>query len=210
MDERSTKQCEPSEYDAAERTNALKLHGHPYVPQLLLQRSISLKCHSSKLTRFLSRQTRQFSHTPAFTRHAVELLDHDPDAYYMIGVEHRIPEPTPGRRPSAPTSCWTRASGPKPSKARCQRWEYRWVAAILRSGSAKQKDKLLQVVLMTIATCDERLGTTAIADIDDAMNLIKLRRPPRLTKPAKRGTRFCVPLVLGQARQSASRSPNWK
>ena len=25
----------------------------------------------------------------------MEITGHDPDAYYMIGVEHRIPEPTP-------------------------------------------------------------------------------------------------------------------
>jgi hypothetical protein len=51
-----------------------------------------------KQARFLSRRTRQYGHTPAFTRYAVELLGHDPDAYYMIGVEHRIPEPTPEAR----------------------------------------------------------------------------------------------------------------
>ena len=49
----------------------------------------------SKRARFLSRRTRQYGHTPAFTRHAVEFAGHDPDAYYMIAVEHRIPEPTP-------------------------------------------------------------------------------------------------------------------
>ena len=50
---------------------------------------------TAKRARFLSRRTREYDHTPAFTRYAVELLGHDPDAYYMIGVEHRIPEPTP-------------------------------------------------------------------------------------------------------------------
>lgn len=45
-----------------------------------------------------SRRTREYGHSPAFTRYAVELLDHNPDAYYMIGVEHRIPEPTPEAR----------------------------------------------------------------------------------------------------------------
>ena len=31
-------------------------------------------------------------------RYPVERLGRDPDAYYMIGVEHRIPEPTPEAR----------------------------------------------------------------------------------------------------------------
>ena len=41
---------------------------------------------------------RQYGYSPASTRHAVEILGHDPDTYYMIGVEHRIPEPTPAAR----------------------------------------------------------------------------------------------------------------
>ena len=82
--------------DDAKRTVVLKLHDHPYVQQLLLERcSISPRWLDGKRARFLSRRTREYGHTPAFTRHAVELLGHDPDAYYMIGVEHRIPEPTP-------------------------------------------------------------------------------------------------------------------
>ena len=32
------------------------------------------------------------------TRRVVEFVGHDPDTYYMIGVEHRIPEPTPEAR----------------------------------------------------------------------------------------------------------------
>ena len=85
--------------DDAKRTVVLKLHGHPYVQQLLLERcGISPKWLDGKRARFLSRRTRQYGHTPAFTRYAVELLGHDPDAYYMIGVEHRIPEPTPEAR----------------------------------------------------------------------------------------------------------------
>ncbi len=43
----------------------------------------------------MSTQPREYGHSPAFTRYAVKLLGHNPDAYYMIGVEHRIPEPTP-------------------------------------------------------------------------------------------------------------------
>ena len=82
--------------DDAKRTVVLKLHDHPYVQQLLLERcGISPRWLDGKRARFLSRRTREYGHTPAFTHHAVELLGHDPDAYYMIGVEHRIPEPTP-------------------------------------------------------------------------------------------------------------------
>ncbi len=82
--------------DDAKRTVVFKLHDHPYVQQLLLQRcGISPRWLDGKRARFLSRRSRQYGHTPAFTRYAVELLGHDPDTYYMIGVEHRIPEPTP-------------------------------------------------------------------------------------------------------------------
>ena len=81
--------------DEAKRTVVLKLHDHPHVQQLLLQRcGISPRWLDGKRARFLSRRTREYGHTPAFTRYAVELLGHDPDAYYMIGVEHRITEPT--------------------------------------------------------------------------------------------------------------------
>ena len=85
--------------DDAKRTVVLKLHGHPYVQQLLLQRcGIGPRWLDGKRARFLSRRMKQYGHTPAFTRHAVKLAGHDPDAYYMIGVEHRIPEPTPEAR----------------------------------------------------------------------------------------------------------------
>lgn len=82
--------------DAAERTVVRKLHDHPYVQQRLLQQcGISPRWLGGERARFLSRRTRQYGHTPAFTRYAVELLGHDPDTYYMIGVEHRMAEPTP-------------------------------------------------------------------------------------------------------------------
>ena len=80
--------------DDAKRTVVLKLHDHPYVQQLLLHCGISPRWLDGKRARFLSRRTREYGHSPAFTRHAVKLLGHDPDAYYMMGVEHRIPEPT--------------------------------------------------------------------------------------------------------------------
>lgn len=61
--------------DDAKRTVVLKLHSHPYIQQLLLQRcGISPRWLDDKRARFLSRRTRQYSHTPAFTRYAVELL----------------------------------------------------------------------------------------------------------------------------------------
>ena len=85
--------------DGAKRTVVLKLHGHPYVQQLLLQRcGINPRWLDGKRARFLSRRMRQYGYSPASTRHAVEILGHDPDTYYMIGVEHRIPEPTPEAR----------------------------------------------------------------------------------------------------------------
>ncbi len=82
--------------DDTKRTVVLKLHGHPHVQQLLLQRcGISPRWLDGKRTRFLSRRAREYGYSPAFTRHTVAFMGHDPDAYYMIGVEHRIPEPTP-------------------------------------------------------------------------------------------------------------------
>ena len=81
--------------DDAKRTVVLKLHDHPHVQQLLLQRcGISPRWLDGKRARSLSRRTRQYGYSPAFTRRVVEFMGHDPDAYYMIGVEHRILEPT--------------------------------------------------------------------------------------------------------------------
>ena len=54
----------------AKRTVVLELHGHPHVQQLPLERcGISLKWLDGKRARFLSRRTRQYGHTPAFTRY---------------------------------------------------------------------------------------------------------------------------------------------
>ena len=77
----------------------LKLHDHPQVRLLPLQRcGISPRWIDGKRARSLSRRTRQYGYSPAFTRRVLEFVDHDPDTYYMIGVEHRIPEPTPEAR----------------------------------------------------------------------------------------------------------------
>ena len=54
--------------DDAKRTVVLKLHDRPYVQQLLLQRcGISPRWLDGKRARFLSRRTRQYGHSPAFT-----------------------------------------------------------------------------------------------------------------------------------------------
>ena len=83
----------------AKRTVILKLHDHPHVQQLLLQRcGISPGWLDGKRARFLARRTRQYGYSPAFTRQVVEFVGHDPGAYHMISVEHRIPEHGPEMR----------------------------------------------------------------------------------------------------------------
>ena len=85
--------------DDVKRNVVLKLHEYPHVQQIFLQRcGISPRWLNGKQARSLVRRTRQYGHSPAFTRRVVEFVGHDPDAYYMIGVEHRIPEPTPEAR----------------------------------------------------------------------------------------------------------------
>ena len=55
--------------DDAKRTVVLKLHDHPHVQQLLLQRfGINPRWLDGKRARFLSRRNRQYGHSPAFTR----------------------------------------------------------------------------------------------------------------------------------------------
>ena len=44
--------------------------------------------------RSLSRLIRQYEFSPAFTRNVVEHLGNDPDTYYIIGPDYRIPEPS--------------------------------------------------------------------------------------------------------------------
>ena len=81
--------------DDAKRTVILKLHADPNVAQLLLQRcGISSRWLTSNETRTLSRRLRHYDFSPAFTRNVVEHLGHDPDTYYMIGADYRIPEPS--------------------------------------------------------------------------------------------------------------------
>ena len=79
----------------AKRTVILKLHPDPNVGQLLLQRcGISSRWLTGNEARTLSRRLRHYEFSPAFTRKVVEHLGNDPDTYYMIGPNYRIPEPS--------------------------------------------------------------------------------------------------------------------
>ena len=79
----------------AKRTVILKLHSDKKVGQLLLQRcGISSRWLTGNEARTLSRRLRHYDFSPAFTRNVVECLGHDPDTYYMIGADYRIPEPS--------------------------------------------------------------------------------------------------------------------
>ena len=79
----------------AKRTVILNLHSDPNVAQLLLQRcSISSRWLTGNEARTLSRRLRHYEFSPAFTRNVIEHLGHDPDTYYMIGADYRIPEPS--------------------------------------------------------------------------------------------------------------------
>ena len=79
----------------AKHTVIMKLHPHPSVGQLLLQRcGKSSKWLTGNGARSLSRLMRHYEFSPAFTRNLVERLGNDPDTYYMIGADYRIPEPS--------------------------------------------------------------------------------------------------------------------
>ena len=81
--------------DDAKRTVILKLHPDPNVGQLLLQRyGISSRWLTGNGARSLSRLMRHYEFSPAFTRNLVERLGNNPDTYYMIGPDYRIPEPS--------------------------------------------------------------------------------------------------------------------
>ena len=81
--------------DDAKRTFILKLYPHPSVGQLLLQRcGMRPKWLTGNGARTLSRLMRYYEFSPAFTRNVVEHLGNDPDTYYMIGPDYRIPEPS--------------------------------------------------------------------------------------------------------------------
>ena len=81
--------------DDAKRTVILNLHSDRNVAQLLLQRcGISPRWLTSNEARTLSRRLRHYEYSPAFTRKVIEHLGHDPDTYYIIGADYRIPEPS--------------------------------------------------------------------------------------------------------------------
>ena len=44
--------------------------------------------------KFMSRRLRENEYSPALIRKALEHLGVDPDTYYMIGPDYRIPEPS--------------------------------------------------------------------------------------------------------------------
>ena len=81
--------------DDAKRTVILKLHSDENVGQLLLQRcGIRTRWLTANEARSLSRVIRQYDFSPAFTRNVLEHLGHNPDTYYIIGPDYRIPEPS--------------------------------------------------------------------------------------------------------------------
>ena len=101
----------------AKRTVILKLHSDPKVGQLLLQRcGISSRWLTGNEARTLSRRLRHYDFSPAFTRNVVEHLGNNPDTYYMIGADYRIPEPSAeGKGPVHPSV----------AKSRVQRRDHR-------------------------------------------------------------------------------------
>ena len=79
----------------AKRTIILKLHSDENVGQLPHQRcGISSRWLTGNGARSLSRVIRLYEFSPAFTRNVVEHLGHNPDTYYIIGPDYRIPEPS--------------------------------------------------------------------------------------------------------------------
>ena len=83
----------------AKRTVILKLHSDPNVAQLLLQRcGISSRWLTGNEAKNLFRRLRHYEFSPAFTRNVVEHLGNNPDTYYMIGADYRIPEPSAEER----------------------------------------------------------------------------------------------------------------
>ena len=82
--------------DDAKRTVLLNLHEHPGVGQLLLDRcGISPRWLTTSGARSLSRRLRQYEFAPALVRAVVEFAGHNPNAYYVIGPDYRIPKPEP-------------------------------------------------------------------------------------------------------------------
>ena len=81
--------------DDAKRTVILKLHPNADVGKLLLQRcGIRPRWLTGYQARDLSRRLRKEEFPPALTRNVLEHLGHDPDTYYIIGADYRVPEPS--------------------------------------------------------------------------------------------------------------------
>ena len=79
----------------AKHTVIMKLHPNEDVGQLLLQRcGKSSKWLTGNRARTLSRLMRHYEFSPAFIRNLVEQIGVDPNTYYMIGADYRIPEPS--------------------------------------------------------------------------------------------------------------------
>ena len=82
--------------DDAKRTVLLKLHDNREVGQLLLGRcGVRSRWMTGNRARCLSRRLREHGFALALVRTVVEHTGHNSDAYYMIGAEYRIPEPSP-------------------------------------------------------------------------------------------------------------------
>ena len=79
----------------AKRTVILKLHPNAEVGKLLLHRcGMRSRWLTGNGARSLSRRLRLHEFSPALTRNLLEHLGNDPDTYYMIGADYRIPEPS--------------------------------------------------------------------------------------------------------------------
>ena len=79
----------------AKHTVIMKLHPHPSVGQLLLQRcGMRSKWLTSNRARLMSRRLRDYEFSPAFIRNLLEHIGVDPNTYYAIGPDYRIPEPS--------------------------------------------------------------------------------------------------------------------
>ena len=79
----------------AKHTVIMKLHPNPSVGQLLLQRcGKSSKWLTGNRARLMSRRLRDHEFSPAFIRNLLEHIGVDPNTYYAIGPDYRIPAPS--------------------------------------------------------------------------------------------------------------------
>ena len=79
----------------AKHTVIMKLHPHPSVGKLLLQRcGMSSRWLTGNRARLMSRRLRDYQFSPAFIRNLLEHIGVDPNTYYIIGPDYRIPEPS--------------------------------------------------------------------------------------------------------------------